>query len=86
MKYYLEFTGWDENIKKVSFTRVLREKAGMTFHAAKRLLDALLLGEDTILEFQDAETAKEIKKETTKLGAKSKVLKIKSSQRELLAH
>jgi hypothetical protein len=83
MKYNIIFTGWKENLKKVSFVSLLRDRGGLSFLSAKRTLEALLLGEETIIEMP-LETAKEIKKEATKLGAKCKIVEVNRGEKKIM--
>ncbi|MGQ0828399.1 MAG: hypothetical protein ACT4ON_08390 [Bacteroidota bacterium] len=85
MKHHLVFTDWNENIKKISFVDLLRERAGMSFHSAKRVLEALLLREETIIDVPNAAIAKELKKEATKLGAICKIVRV-NSKKKVLVH
>ncbi|HEV7230682.1 MAG TPA: hypothetical protein VGO45_05100 [Bacteroidia bacterium] len=80
MKYYLIFTSWTEAIKKVSFVSLLRERTGMSFLSSKRVLEAILLEEEIILEMSGEASAKQLRKEALKLGVKSKVIVVGNRQ------
>ena len=63
----VRFTGW-ERLKKVSFTKLLRQEFDFPLDVAKAKTDALLNGGTFIIETENIERAQELVKKAKELG------------------
>ncbi len=62
------FESWDVGMRKIPFTKLLNEKAGLTLQEAKNLKDRLVDNNEIIeVEIDDEILAKEILEEAQKL-------------------
>jgi ribosomal protein L7/L12 len=68
-------TGWKAGLKKVSLTTLLREQAALSLADAKHRVDALLTGDEVILEIAGLDKAEELLDAAKALGAKGMILK-----------
>ncbi|HLH24310.1 MAG TPA: ribosomal protein L7/L12 [Chloroflexota bacterium] len=62
-------TGWTPGLKKVSSTKLLRQKAGLGLKDAKDCTDRLLAGETVRVAVSSLATAEDLAREATALGA-----------------
>ena len=62
------FKGCTEDVKKISFTRLLQGRANIRLKEAKNILDRILDNEVVELHVLDHNIADEIVSEATKLG------------------
>ena len=56
----VKFTGWEEGMKKIPFTKLLHEEGGMTLKDAKEVCDGILNEVNFTIEFKDEKTARRI--------------------------
>lgn len=68
------FFGWKVGARKIPFTKLLNNKAGLSLTEAKRIKD-LIIDEDEVVEVEvtSVDVAKEIIRESEKLGIKAKL-------------
>lgn len=68
------FEGWDVGMRKIPFTKLLNEKAGLTLQEAKNLKDRLVdNNEIVVVEVDDKNLAKEILEDAQKLKVKGRI-------------
>ena len=68
------FEGWDVGMRKIPFTKLLNEKAGLTLQEAKNLKDRLVDNNEIIeMELDDETLAKEILEDAKKLKVKGRI-------------
>ncbi len=68
------FDGWEVGMRKIPFTRLLNERAGLSLSEAKKLKDKLVDNDEVIeIEIDDENLAKEILEEAQKLKVKGRV-------------
>lgn len=67
------FEGWDINMKKISFTKMLKSNSHLTFKEAKSINDKLLNNEVVEVVFEDEYVAKLIYHESLKMGVKCRL-------------
>jgi hypothetical protein len=68
------FDGWDVGMRKIPFTKLLNEKAGLTLAEAKNLKDRLINDNEIIgVEIADENLANEILEEAQKLKVKGRI-------------
>ena len=68
------FEGWDAGMRKIQFTKLLNEKAGLTLQEAKSLKDKLVdNNEIVVVEVGDENLAKEILEDAQKLKVKGRI-------------
>lgn len=65
----IRIVGWQEGLKKISLTKLLRAQVGLPLLEAKDCVDRCLNGEIVIIEVVDAIEAKRIAREITQLNA-----------------
>ncbi|MAO63618.1 MAG: hypothetical protein CL666_01325 [Balneola sp.] len=71
----VEFYGWDVGAKKISFTKLLRDKGNLTLKDAKNVNTRIMNGnENVVLEFEEESVAKLIVEESTNLGFKCRLI------------
>lgn len=54
----MTFTGWNEGMMKVSFTKLLHHDGGLTLKYSKEITDGILNSELFTIKFKDEITAK----------------------------
>lgn len=76
MKIRIVFDGWDIGMRKIPFTKLLHEKAGMSLTDAKRAKDRLVAN-DGIVEIvvQSEDLANEILAEALCLNVKGRIIR-----------
>jgi len=68
------FDGWEVGMRKIPFTRLLNERAGLSLSEAKKLKDKLVdNGEIIEIEIDSEALAREILEEAQKLKVKGRV-------------
>jgi len=69
------FTGWNDGLKKISLTSLLRDKAGLSLTQAKLNVDAIVNGVIVEVNCTTITKMESLVKEATKLGAICKISK-----------
>ncbi len=65
------FEGWEVGMRKIPFTMLLKEKAGISLKDAKKFKDKLVDENEIFeIEIEDENLAKEILQEARRLGVK----------------
>lgn len=68
------FESWETGMRKISFTKLLTDKAGLSLSEAKSIKDRLVDNNETVeIEIEDQNLAVEIMKEAQNLGVKCRV-------------
>ena len=68
------FEGWEVGMRKIPFTKLLNEKAGLSLSEAKKIKDRLVDNNEIIeLELDDESLANEILAEAHKLKVKGRI-------------
>ena len=60
--------GWKTGLKKVSLTKLLKERTRLTLAPAKDCVDQLLEGETVYIEIASASEARQLAEEISELG------------------
>ncbi len=69
------FKGWNNELQKVSLTKLFRYKFNLPLDVAKSKTDALLNGETFVIETESIEQAEELVREATAIGAVCEIIK-----------
>ncbi len=69
------FKGWSYGLRKISLTKLFRQKANLCLGTAKSRTDALLDGETFVVETESIEQAEELVKKATAIGAVCEIVK-----------
>ena len=69
------FKNWKYELQKVSLTKLFRYKMNLPLDIAKSKTDALLDGEQFVIETESIEQAEELVKEATAIGAVCEIIK-----------
>jgi hypothetical protein len=68
------FEGWEVGMRKIPFTKLLNEKAGLSLTDAKSIKDRLVDNNEIVeIEIADENLAKEILEEAKKLKVKGRI-------------
>ncbi|HEY9008472.1 MAG TPA: hypothetical protein VIM75_20170 [Ohtaekwangia sp.] len=68
------FEGWEVGMRKIPFTKLLNEKAGIPLTEAKKLKDRLVNDDEIIeIEIEDEDLAREILEQAQKLNVKGRL-------------
>ncbi len=68
------FEDWEVGMRKIPFTKLLNEKAGLSLTEAKKLKDRLVDNNEIIeIEIGDEKLAKEILEEAQKFNVKGRI-------------
>jgi hypothetical protein len=82
--FQLVIYDYNEKIKKISLTRLIKEQANLPLSEAKQVLDMFLDGHRLVFSFKSKSALMKFKREADSLGTKSKlessVLKVYSTQ------
>lgn len=71
----IKFTGWKPGVRKVSFTNLLQNEAGLSFEDAKELSDIITNENKTAeITIDNLEKAKLFVKEAKELGIKCELV------------
>lgn len=65
----MRVTGWEPGFRKVSFTKLIQQRAGLGLPQAKRLTDRILAGEPVAIDVGTPEAAEALLAEARRLGA-----------------
>jgi ribosomal protein L7/L12 len=69
----LRIIGWKEGLKKVSMTKLLQERLGLSLSHAKKITDDVLDGKTIFLNIEDEKTAESLAENLFKIDAIVKI-------------
>lgn len=68
--YTIVFTGWEEGLKKIALTNLLRQYTDMSLSSAKRTVDSVLNGEKEHVQCRTKRNTEYLIKKAGEIGAK----------------